>query len=85
MSEGKKADSMPVTAAWVAELRLALGDEWVNRALAASQQARREYARLAADQGTARADAWLARQKFPGGRFHAVENGHEVGIKAGKA
>lgn len=89
MSTGQKTEgmkeAMPITAAWVADLRAVLGQEWVDRAIKASQQARREYARLEAQQGRAQAEAWLRRQKFPHGRFHALENGHTVGIKGGKA
>jgi hypothetical protein len=80
MENRKPAERMPVTAGWVAELRQALGDEWVDRAMRASQQARREYARLEAAHGAAHAQAWLARQKWPHGRFHAAENGFEVGV-----
>lgn len=80
MSEKKGGERMPVTAAWVAELRAALGAEWVDGAIAASQRAGREYrARIASD-GQARADAWLKRQSWPQGRFHAVEQGCEVGV-----
>lgn len=72
---------MPQTAAWVAELRLALSAERVDRALAASQRARRHHAALAASQGPARADAWLKAQTWPHGRFWAAEGGREVGVR----
>lgn len=78
---GRLAQAMPQTAAWVAELRLLLGAERVDRALAASQRARRHHAALAAAQGPARAEAWLNAQPWPHGRFWAQEGGQEVGLQ----
>lgn len=72
---------MPQTAQWVDQLRRMLGAERVDRILADSQRAAATYKRLQAEQGQAMADAWLARQRFPGGRFHASEAGHTVGIR----
>lgn len=78
---GRLAEAMPQTSAWVAELRLMLGAERVDQALAASQRARRHHAALAAAQGPARADAWLNAQPWPHGRFWAQEGGQEVGVQ----
>ena len=75
------AQTMPETAALVAELRLAFGADVIDQCLAASQRARRDHARLAAQHGTGRADAWLKAQRFPMGRFWACEGGIEVGVR----
>ena len=80
-SEKTAAQVMPATAALVAELRAVWGVELFNAALAASQQAGREYRRLEAAYGREDAEAWLARQKFPHGRFWACEGGREVGVQ----
>ena len=77
---GNAAERMPETAALVAELRAVLGAEVVDAAIKAGQQARREYAKRLAEHGKGYADNWLARQRFPHGRFWALENGCEVGI-----
>ena len=79
-TKSNAAQVMPATAALVAELRAAWGSERVDAALAAGQQARREFKRLEAAYGRADADAWLARQKFPNGRLYACEGGREVGV-----
>lgn len=76
---------MPETAALVDELRRMLGAERVDAAIKAGQQARREHQRRLEQFGQAQADAWLARQSFPLGRFWAEEGGHTVGIKRGAA
>lgn len=76
----KAAAAMPVCAAWVEELRQALGTERVNAAMAAGQQARRAYARIQAEQGQQAADAWLRRQRWPQGRLYLAEGGKEVGM-----
>ncbi len=81
MSERGKAEEMPQTAAWVAELRQALGRELVDAAIKAGQQARRQYQALEQQQGKAAADGWLRRQRFPHGCFFAEEAGHTVGIR----
>ena len=72
---------MPATAELVDELRLAFGSALVDKALAAGQQARREFRRLEAEKGLAHAVAWASRQKWPHGRFWASEDGFEVGLK----
>jgi hypothetical protein len=71
---------MPATAALVDELRQAFGAERIDAAIAAGQKARREYQARVQAEGKTSADRWLARQRFPAGCFHAVENGIEVGI-----
>jgi hypothetical protein len=76
----EKRQEMPVTAAWVDQLRQALGAELVDGAIKAGQQARREYASRVQCYGQQQADEWLARQHFLKGRFWASEGGHEVGI-----
>lgn len=84
MEERKKegaAAAMPQMAAWVAELWQALGADVVDKAMAASQQARREHQRRVAQFGQAQADAWLARQKWPVGRIWLQEAGREVGVR----
>jgi hypothetical protein len=78
--EGMK-QAMPQTAAWVAELRQALGAEGIDQAIKAGQQAKRQHQALCESQGQAAADAWLRRQRFASGCFFAAENGHTVGIK----
>lgn len=90
--EGEKsqkplAQAMPECAAWVEQLRLVLGAERVNAAMAAAQQARREHARIQATQGQHAADVWLRRQKWPVGRIYLAEGGNEVGLQldGGKA
>lgn len=75
------AQTMPETAALVAELRLAFGAEVIDQCLAAGQRARREYARLEARNGLGYAQAWLKAQRFPKGRFWALGGGIEVGIR----
>ena len=79
-SEKTAAQVMPATAALVAELRAVWGSERVDAALAAGQQARREFKRLEAAYGREDAEAWLRRQKFPNGRLYACEGGREVGV-----
>lgn len=74
---------MPETAAMVDDLRRVLGAELVDAAIKAGQQARREHQRRVEQFGQVQADAWLARQSFPQGRFWAEEGGHTVGIKRG--
>lgn len=74
-------EAMPATAALVDELRQVFGQEFVDGAIAAGQRARRDHARMVLTVGQAAADAWLARQSFPQGRFWAEENNLEVGIK----
>jgi hypothetical protein len=78
--EKKGRERMPATAALVDELRQAFGAERIDAAIAAGQQARREYQARVQAEGKSSADRWLARQRFPAGCFHAVENGIEVGI-----
>ena len=80
-AKGGLRQQMPDTAELVDELRAALGAELVDKAIAAGQQARREFRRLEAEKGLAHAKAWLARQKWPQGRFWAAEAGSEVGIR----
>lgn len=75
------AQTMPETAALVADLRLAFGAEVIDQCLAAGQRARREYARLEARNGPGYAQAWLKAQRFPMGRFWALEGGIEVGVR----
>lgn len=72
---------MPITAAWVDELRQALGREKVDAAIAAGIKAHREHERLACEFGPAHAAAWLKRQRFPAGAFFAREAGLEVGVE----
>jgi hypothetical protein len=72
---------MPDTAEIVADLRVMLGTERVNAAIAAGQKAKREFRRLEALHGLAYAQAWARAQKWPNGRFWASEGGLEVGIK----
>jgi hypothetical protein len=74
-------EAMPQIAAWVAELRRALGAERIDQAIKAGQQAKRQHQALCESQGQAAADAWLRRQRFASGCFFASENGHTVGIK----
>lgn len=84
MTEEKKKgmrEEMPVTAAWVDELRAAIGAERVDAAIKAGMQARREHAGRVQAHGQRQADEWLARQKFPAGLFWASEGGNHVGIK----
>lgn len=82
VSEVKTAgQKMPTVAQWVADLRQAVGTERIDAALRASQQARRTYLRLQAEQGPAAADAWLRRQTWPQGRVWAEEGGHTVGLR----
>ena len=76
---------MPETAALVQELRQVLGTELVDAAIKAGQQARREHQRRVDQVGQPQADAWLAQQSFPLGRFWAQEGGHTVGIQRGAA
>lgn len=84
MAEQKKraAELMPDTAAFIAVLRVKLGADLVDKALAASQQAAREYRRIEAEQGTPAADLWLSRQRFPDGRYLLRENGRQIGIRS---
>lgn len=72
---------MPVIAAWVDELRAALGAEQVDAAIAAGQRAARQAAQIEAAEGKAAAQAWLQRQRWPAGRFWAEEGGHTVGVR----
>lgn len=74
---------MPLAAELMADLRAKCGAELIDGALAASQQARREFKRLQAEQGDAAAQAWLKRQRFPNGRLWLVEGEHNVGIDVG--
>ena len=74
---------MPQTAQMVDEMRAAYGAAAVDAAIAAGQQARREYLRRVATYGQPSAAAWLARQTFPQGCFWATEAGNEVGVKRG--
>lgn len=74
---------MPLAAELMAELRAKCGAELIDGALAAAQQARREFKRLQAEQGDAAAQAWLKRQRFPRGRLWLVEGEHNVGIDVG--
>ena len=85
MTQGKQSmrNQMPAAAELVDELREVFGAEMINKAIVAGQQARREFDRLEAERGLAHAKAWLARQKFPLGRFWASESGHEVGVRRG--
>lgn len=82
-SEKKKGmrEQMPVVAAWVDELRAALGAEMVDAAIAAGQQARRRMQQVEIQQGAAAAKEWLQRQRWPAGCFHAEEGGHTVGVR----
>jgi hypothetical protein len=73
---------MPQTAAWVGELRQALGAEVVDAAMAVSKKAKREHQQRVVQFGQAQADAWLARQKWPQGRIWLQEGGREVGVRA---
>lgn len=75
------AQTMPETAALVAELRLAFGADVIDQCLAAGQRARREYARLEARNGPGYAQAWLKAQRFPMGCFWACEGGIELGVR----
>lgn len=77
----KGREAMPEVAAWVDELREEFGAERIDAAIAAGQQARREYLRRVQTVGQAKADLWLARQKFPAGSFWASENGAEIGVR----
>jgi hypothetical protein len=70
---------MPVTAGIVDDLRQAFGAAVVDGAIAAGVKLQREHARIVATQGQAVADAWLARQRTPGGAFRAAEGGRVVG------
>jgi hypothetical protein len=80
--EGKKGRAlMPVVASIVDELRAAYGAARVNAAIAAGQQARREYLARVASDGPTLANRWLAAQKFPAGCFWAEEGGKEVGVQ----
>ena len=74
---------MPLAAALMAELREKCGAELIDGALIASQQARRGFKRLQAEQGEAAAQAWLKRQRFPHGRIWLAEGVHSVGIDIG--
>jgi hypothetical protein len=76
-------EAMPETAAWVDQLRQALGAERIDAAIRAGQQAQRHYTALQQSHGQGAADQWLKRQKFPAGCFYASENGHTVGIQRG--
>ena len=80
MQEKKGAVLMPTAAQLIADLRAACGAELIDGALAASQQTRREFKRLQAEQGDRAAHAWLSRQRFPNGRLWLVEGEHNVGI-----
>lgn len=79
------AQVMPITAQIVADLRRCLGVKFVDVAIKAGQQARREHQRRVDQVGRPQADAWLAQQSFPLGRFWAQEGGHTVGIQRGGA
>lgn len=82
MSQGKSMrEKMPAAAEIVDELRQVFGTAMIDAAVVAGQQARREFDRLEAEHGLAHAQAWLARQRFPLGRFWASEGGHEVGVR----
>ena len=81
MSGGRMRDVMPDTASIVDDLRAALGHGLVDAAIAAGQRASREYATRRADGGEARADAWLAAERFPQGCFWAKEGGIEAGVR----
>ena len=81
-TKSNAAQVMPATAALVAELRAVWGAERIDAALAAGQQARREFKRLEGLHGAAHAQAWLGRQKWPHGRFWASEGGREIGVRA---
>lgn len=80
MEQKKGRQLMPLTAEMVDELRALLGAEWVDAAIKAGVQARREYLRLEQEQGKPAADAWLAAQTFPKGAFWAQEGQHTVGM-----
>lgn len=71
--------AMPTVAAWVDELRAALGRELVDQAMAAGQQLRRQYDQMVLAVGRDAADRWLRRQPTPRGSFWATEGGHQVG------
>lgn len=77
----KLREQMPQTADTVDWLREQLGSERVDKMIAAGVRAQREFARLEKVFGRKAAQAWLAAQPFRDGCFHAVEGGHEVGVR----
>lgn len=77
--EKKARGLMPETARLVDELRQQFGAELIDQAIAEGQRLRREYRARIERNGQAEADAWLDRQKTPGGCFCASERGYSVG------
>jgi len=77
-------DQMPESAAIVDDLRAMLGRELVDAAIVAGRQLQRQHAALAAEQGPAVADRWLARQAPSGPVFACTEGGLAVGLMPGR-
>ncbi len=80
-TRGGMREVMPVTAEIVDELRSVLGAEAVDKAIAAGQRARKQYAAWLASHGREAADRWLSSQRFPEGCFWAQEGDLEVGVR----
>ena len=78
---GRMRDAMPQTAAWIDELREALGRKAIDAAIRAGLNAQREADRIAAAYGPDAATRWLAAQPFLDGSFWAEEGGVSVGVR----
>lgn len=80
--KGALREAMPATADMVDTLRRLITPKRVDDALRATVAAQREYEARKAREGAAKADAWLQAQRWPQGRFYAVEQGQTFGIPA---
>lgn len=70
---------MPGLAAIIDELRTLYGVDFINQQIATAQQARRDYAKVLAEQGAAAAKRWH-RANAHRCTFHGRENGREIGL-----
>ena len=71
--------AMPVTSAFIDQCRATLGTAFVDAQMAQAQEARREYARVLAEQGEVAAKRW---HRINANRctFYAEEGGRVLGM-----
>lgn len=77
-------ERMPNAAELAAALRKDWGDDFINEAIRNGLMLQREYLRLQADEGQARADAWLRRQDPQGPVASFTEGDMVVGLLPGR-
>lgn len=73
--------AMPTVAAFIDMCRLAYGSDLVDRQLATAQQARREHAKVLAEQGAVAAKRWHLANAHRC-TFYAAEAGRELGLQS---